>query len=93
MPIPDIIVQVKNNQKNLLDDCVKTAETTVPIDEDREPWEKEHGRIVSRTAKVFSPECLREKEKWNPVKSIIQIARNRKDFNTKNKSWEDSGET
>lgn len=89
----DIIVQVKNNQKNLLDDCVKTAETTMPVDEDREPLEKEHGRIVSRTAKVFLPEGLREKEKWAPVESIIQIERNRKDFNTKNKLWEDNGET
>lgn len=89
----DIIVQVKNNQKNLLDDCVKTAETTVPVDEDREPLEKEHGRIISRTAKVFLPECLREKEKWESVESIIQIERNRQDFNTKNKQWEDKSET
>jgi predicted transposase YbfD/YdcC len=87
----DIIVQVKNNQKSLLEDCIAIADSSSYIEKDQEAYVKAHGRIESRTATIFSPEGL--SEKWSKVESIIKIERERMIFNTQSKEWEDKGET
>lgn len=87
----DIIVQVKNNQKALLNKCTDIASLNNFIDINKEPYIKAHGRIESRTASVFEVENLNEK--WKFVESIIKIERERIVFNTKTKEWDDKGET
>ena len=49
----EVIVQVKANQKTLLRDCQRIAETTEPHDAYQEPVSKSRNRIESRTARVF----------------------------------------
>jgi predicted transposase YbfD/YdcC len=87
----NIIVQVKSNQKNLLQECKRIAKSNVPIFEHQEQLSKERNRIEKRNAKVFSPDIL-QLGKWNKVSCIIEIERNREVLNTKNNKWENKGE-
>lgn len=87
----DIIVQVKSNQKTLLNNCISIADSNTCIDVSKEPYVKEHGRIEARTAKVFPAESLGEK--WHHVESVIKIERERMVLNTKTATWIDKGET
>lgn len=86
----DIIVQVKNNQKTLLNKCMAIANSNSPIEVNKEPYTKAHGRIESRTASIFEAENL--DKKWKNVESVIKIERERMVFNTKTKEWADKGE-
>lgn len=86
----DLIVQVKNNQKYLLNKCIAIAESNPCIDVNKEPYAKERGRIESRTAHVFTPKELNEK--WSNIATVIKIDRERMVLNTKKKIWEDKGE-
>jgi hypothetical protein len=48
-------VQVKENQKQLLDDCRITAQKDAPVDTFIAPPESGHGRIEHRQCRVFIP--------------------------------------
>lgn len=90
----NFVVQVKDNQKHLLEDCKKIAEVSVPLDVYTEPIEKEHGRITSRTAKIFDPSTIRNADgKWQNIKCIVQIERKREVLLTKEKLYKDTSET
>ena len=86
----DIIVQVKNNQKTLLNKCMAIADSNSCNDMSKEPCIKAHGRIESRTASVFMANGL--DSKWEHVESIIKIKRDRMNYNTKTKEWVNTGE-
>ncbi len=87
------IVQVKGNQKSLLDDCILTASELKPIDTYEEPTEKGHGRITKRTARSFSTENIRNKEqKWGKISCIIEVQRDRQVYYTKEKVYKDTSE-
>lgn len=89
----EFVVQVKNNQKSLLDDAILTADSLQPIDTYKEIPEKEHGRITSRTTSVFDTSFIRNKDqKWNEIKCIIEVQRDRKIFITKEKRYKDTSE-
>lgn len=87
----DIIVQVKNNQKTLLNKCMAITNSISYNDISKEPCIKAHGRIESRTASIFPADGL--PAKWGKVKSIIKIDRERMDYNTRTEEWVDKGET
>ena len=87
----DIIVQVKKNQKTLLNKCIEVAGVSSYLDISMQLSSKEHGRIESRTATTFSPIGL--DDKWKNVRSIIEVKRQRTVFNTKTKQWKDKGNT
>lgn len=89
----DVIVQVKGNQKILLQDCQRIAATTVPHEAYQEPLTKSRNRLESRTARVFFYPLLTEMAEWGLVKAVIQVARFRKQFDTKRKKWRTSHET
>ena len=89
----DVIVQVKNNQKTLLNDCKTVAETSVPDDVFTEPAEKARNRIESRGAEVFLSPAVTDTEKWGSVRAVIKIDRFRQRFDTKSKKWKDTHET
>ena len=86
----DIIVQVKNNQKTLLNKCIAISDSNTCIEASKEPYVKAHGRIEARTAKVFLAESL--DPKWHHVETIIKIERERMVLNTKTITWVDKGE-
>ena len=89
----DFIVQVKNNQKGLLDDCILTANTGLPLDAYEEDPEKSHGRITKRTTSSFDTKNIRSKdEKWGNIACIIEVQRERECFSTKEKVYRDTSE-
>jgi predicted transposase YbfD/YdcC len=89
----EVIVQVKENQKTLFDDCQTTADGLAPIEVYQEPPTKLHNRIESRRVSVFAPMLIRDPIKWQWVKVIIKVERKRRVFNTKAKRWKQSDET
>lgn len=88
----NVIVQVKENQPTLLNDCVKTTELTEPDDRYQEPETKQRNRIESRYVEVYNNVAGIDNDKWNLVKSVIKVERNRQQFNTKTKVYENSDE-
>ena len=89
----DAIVQVKGNQKTLLNDCRTIAETTTPDEVYQEPATKTRNRIESRRVEIFISPSLTHNEKWNLVKVVIKVERYRQVFDTKSKTWKNSDET
>ena len=89
----DVIVQVKENQKTLFNDCQTTAGTIVPMDVYQEPTTKTRNRIESRKVSVFTPMVISNQTKWHLVKAIIKVERKRRVFDTKAKCWKQSDET
>jgi len=49
----DVIVQVKGNQKILLNDCQRISETTAPDEVYQEAVTKTRNRIEHRTVEIF----------------------------------------
>jgi predicted transposase YbfD/YdcC len=88
----DAIVQVKANQKTLLNDCEKTAETTQASDSYKELPDKARNRIESRKAEVYEDIILSDREKWKSVRAIVKIEREREIFDTKTKEWKTTNE-
>jgi predicted transposase YbfD/YdcC len=89
----DVIVQVKENQKTLFNDCKTTAETTLPDDVYQEPVTKARNRIESRAVEVFTDMIITDKEKWHLVQAVVKVERRRRVFDTQNKCWKQSDET
>ena len=89
----DVIVQVKENQKTLFNDCQTTAET-MPLDDGyQEPVTKARNRIESRRVQVFTQMTISDQDKWHLVEAIVKVERKRQVFETRTKSWKQSDET
>ncbi len=79
----DVIVQVKGNQKTLLNDCIKTTETVTVSDSYKGPAEKTRNRTESRKTEVYEDMIITGSEKRNDVSVIVKIERKREIFDTK----------
>jgi predicted transposase YbfD/YdcC len=88
-----IVVQVKDNQKQLLDDCRITAQNESPVECFSAPAEKARNRIEYRECRVFV--CLYTTDsEWNGlIHHIIEVKRRTETFNTKTKLWQETSET
>lgn len=86
------MVQVKENQKQLLDDCRIAAQKDTPIDTFTAPVESGHGRIEHRECRIFN--CLYTTDpEWQPlIQQIIEVKRLREWMDTKAKKWKSSTE-
>ena len=89
----DAIVQVKKNQKQLFNDCMRTSESLESSDSYAEPAEKIRNRIESRKVEVYEDMLITDTCKWKNIKDIVKIERQREVFNTKKKQWEITDET
>ena len=87
-----VIVQVKENQKMLYNDCIGISETTQPIEIYEEPLNKKRNRIESRKVYVFESTNISDKDKWDLVDSVVKVERKREIFDTKTKCWKSSNE-
>ena len=83
----DAIVQVKKNQKTLLNDCVSTCETTQAYDSYKEPINKIRNRIESRKVDVYNDMIISDACKWQEIMAIVKVERQREVFDTKKKQW------
>lgn len=88
----EVIVQVKGNQKTLLNDCLSISETTIPDEVYQEPVTKARNRIESRKVEIFIAPCLTDGQQWALVKVMIKVQRYRQMFDTKTKTWQNSDE-
>lgn len=83
----EAIVQVKGNQKTLLNDCLTICETSSPTEVYQEPVTKTRNRIESRYVELFISPTLTDGEQWALVEVVIKVQRYRQLFNTKTKTW------
>lgn len=91
----DAILQVKENQKFLLEDCQEISKEMEP-DDTYTTREKAHGRIDHRKAEVYNaldPEFSINGEWQDYVKTLIKVTRTRNVFNTKKNEYETSEES
>jgi predicted transposase YbfD/YdcC len=89
----EALVQVKSNQKILLNDCQTISVTTTPDEVYQEPLTKARNRIESRKVEIFISPLLTHDQKWTLVKVVVKVERYRQLFDTKTKSWKNSDET
>jgi predicted transposase YbfD/YdcC len=89
----EVIVQVKGNQKTLLNDGLTISETTPPTEVYQEPLTKARNRLESRKVEIFIAPPLTDSEQWSLVKGVVKVQRYRQMFNTKTKTWQNSDET
>lgn len=88
----DAIIQVKENQPKLLNNCRNIAQIENPISVFSENNEG-HNRKEIRTVRVFSYEERDVKTEWiKYIKSIIEVKRIRWTFDTKEKNMKISAE-
>ena len=89
----EVIVQVKGNQKTLLNDCQTISETTTPADVYQEPVTKTRNRIESRKVEIFIAPPLTDHAQWALVKVMVKVTRYRQLFDTQTKTWKNGDET
>jgi predicted transposase YbfD/YdcC len=89
----DVIVQVKENQKTLFNDCQTTAETMPLDDVYQEPVTKARNRIESRRVQVFTQMTISDQDKWHLVEAMVKVERKRQVFETRTQAWKQSDET
>lgn len=88
-----MIVQVKGNQKTLLNDCEMIAATTRPAEVYQEPLTKTRNRIESRRVEIFISPALTNAEEWALVKVVVKVQRFRQLLDTRTNTWKNSDET
>ena len=89
----EVIVQVKGNQKTLLNDCLTLSETSCPAEIYQEPVTKTRNRLESCQVELFVAPALTDGEQWHLVEAVVKVQRYRQLFNTKTKTWKNSDET
>jgi len=89
----EAIVQVKGNQKTLLNDCRTISETTIPDEVYQEAVTKTRNRIESRKVEIFIAPTLTESQPWALVKVVVKVQRSRQLFDTKTKTWKNADQT
>jgi predicted transposase YbfD/YdcC len=89
----EVIAQVKDNQKSLLKDCQRIAQTSTPDEIYQEPVTKTRNRIESRKVEIFVSPTLTDAQKWDLVEVVVKVERYRQLFDTKSKTWKNSDET
>jgi predicted transposase YbfD/YdcC len=89
----DALIQVKENQPQLLENCRSTATLCKPASVYTSAVEKSHGRIERRSAKVYDKTQWIEDEQWKGlIGSIGVVERHREILNSETKQWKISDE-
>lgn len=85
------LIQVKENQPILLKQCKALAQRGEVITEN-ETVDADHGRIVTRRAKLFSMKSIQLDTRWNPsnIETLIMVHRETFDNLKKTTTQEDS---
>lgn len=85
------IVQIKDNQSMIYSEATGIAQEEKCLSTDYQKIEKSHGRMDLRRAKVFEVTKLLKNtcSEWKEVKSIGEIKRTRKEFDTREKRYKE----
>lgn len=88
-----MVVQVKENQKDLLWTGETYASDGTVDDRYKGPIEKHHGRVERRSVEVFKNFTALYPEKWGGLMAeVVKVNRERSVFSTKKKEWVSSDE-
>lgn len=88
------MIQIKENQPKLLNDCLSTIALSKPASEYHGQAEKSHGRIEQRSAKVYDTTKWIEDKQWKKlIGNIGVVERHREVYDSENKQWKYSDET
>ena len=85
----DFILQVKGNQKKLLEECQRTANNRRSIDESK-TIDKNSGRVEERKVRVFENVDFLDRKWKKYVKVIIKVERKRRVLDSGRGNHEDS---
>ena len=90
----EVILQVKGNQKKLLEKCVDLTQTYIPEATTIDKGKRERNRIETRSVSLFYKNKYDLGDVWNDhIHSIIRVKRRTKCLNTKTKQWDVRKET
>jgi predicted transposase YbfD/YdcC len=90
----EVVLQVKGNQKKLLEKCKDITKTKKPFSKTVQKGKQKHGRIEKRTTTVFHKNSYDLGDIWNDhIEANITIERKIKTFDTKTKRFQTSEET
>jgi predicted transposase YbfD/YdcC len=90
----EVVLQVKGNQKKLLEKCLDIAETKTPYAKSTHKGKRERNRIETRTVSVFAKDAHNLGDVWNDhIKVVIKVERKTQTFNTITKQFDQSEET
>lgn len=90
----DALIQIKENQPKLLNDCHSTASLNKPSSVYSDPTEKSHGRIEQRSARVYDTTKWIEDKQWQKlIGSIGIVERHREVYDSETAQWKISDET
>ena len=91
----DAILQVKENQKFLLEKCKNLLQENIPHDS-KYTGDKGQGRLDRRKTEVYYLSIEQKNhlksQGWNHLQSIIRVSRNRSKMNTRTKEYDTSEE-
>lgn len=90
-----LIVQLKDNQKNLLREIREGCEILTPLSSHEAPLEKGRNRLESRSVQVFDVRsCLIESHQWKRyIACAIRVKRSTELLDTKTNLWKTRAET
>jgi len=85
------LIQVKDNQPVLLEECKKLSAEGIKVGSDND-IEKEHGRITTRHAELFSMNTQKLDSRWaeSGLQTLVVVERETFDIKTENTSIERS---
>ncbi len=90
----EVVLQVKGNQKKLLEKCEDTTKTTRAASTTTQTGKRERNRIEKRAVTVFHKSAYDLGDTWNEfLKTVIMVERNVWTFHTKTKQFDRSDET
>jgi len=88
-----MVVQVKENQKDLLWTCETYASDGTADDHYKGLIEKHHARVERRSVEIFKNFTTLSPEKWaGLIAEVVKVNRERSVFRTKKKEWVSSDE-
>ena len=90
----EVVLQVKGNQKKLLEKCVDLVHTARPYSKAQHIGKRERNRIETRTVTIFHKHTYNLGDVWNDhIKAVIKVERETRTFTTTTKQCEQSEET
>lgn len=90
-----LLIQLKDNQQNLLEDIGCLAKTIEPCQTHTVKNEAGHGRITTRATSVYQQnisDFILDEQWANHVKTVVKVTRNSAVSNTKTKQYDNRGE-
>ena len=89
----ELLVQVKGNQPNLLEDIIEKTQDTEPVEADKTVDKTERSRQESRIVETFEPPKTFSDEDWGKlIKTLIRVTRVTRVRSAKDHAWQERKE-